>query len=209
MTYLRDPRAIYARSFEIVRREASLDAFGEAEAGIAERVIHACGMPDIGSELRFSEGFAAMGRAAISRRAAIICDSAMTAAGIMRRHLPLGNSVLTFIDHDETSALAVRLNTTRSAAAVDLWTPHLAGAVIAIGSAPTALFRLLERIEEGAPRPAVIAGFPVGFVGAAESKEQLIAGRHGIAFATLPGRRGGAAMAAAAINGLTDQAAGS
>ena len=202
MTYLREPHEIYARSFEIIRSETDLARFSEGDARIATRIIHACGEPEIARSLQFSRDFTSSGHRALSDGAPIICDGEMTAAGIIRRLLPAGNDVLTFIGRPETALLANQLGTTRSAAAVELWRPRLRGAVIAIGSAPTALFRLLEIVEAAGIAPAAIIAFPVGFVGAAESKDALIADPHGIAYATLTGRRGGAAMAAAAINAL-------
>jgi len=201
-TYLRDPRAIYDLSFATVRAEARLDHMPPDIAELAIRVIHACGMPEIAADLRFSPDAAAAGRAALAAGAPILCDAQMVAHGIIRRGLPAGVEVVTTLEDPRVPEAARKQATTRSAAAVDLWSDHLGGAVVAIGNAPTALFRLLERIAEGGPKPAVILGFPVGFVGAAESKQALAGMPHGVPFLTLPGRRGGSAMAAAAVNGL-------
>jgi precorrin-8X/cobalt-precorrin-8 methylmutase len=199
--YLRDGAAIYRQSFATIRAEADLARFSEAEARVAVRVIHACGMVDVAGDLVFSPGFTVAAEAALKGGTAILCDSRMVANGITRARLPADNPVLCMLDAAEVPARAARLGTTRSAAALDLWGERMAGAVVAIGNAPTALFRLLELMDEGAPRPAAVIGMPVGFVGAAESKEALIEdGR--LPFAVVRGRRGGSAMAAAAVNAL-------
>jgi precorrin-8X/cobalt-precorrin-8 methylmutase len=200
--YLRDPDAIYRESFAIIRREARLDHLPADVAEIAVRLIHACGMPDIVDDLAFSPEVAIRAREAVGRGAPIFCDSTMVATGIMRARLPARNEAVCRLDDPRVRELAKTLQTTRSAAAVELWMPRLAGALVAIGNAPTALFHLLERIEAGAPRPVAILAFPVGFVGAAESKQALIDGQHGISHITLRGRRGGSALAAAAVNAL-------
>lgn len=197
---LQDPEAIYARSFAIIRAEADLSAFPGAMEAVALRVIHACGMTDVAADLAFSPGAAEAGRAALAAGKPILVDAEMVAHGIIRRRLPSANAVVCTLGDPRTAPLAGNMETTRSAAAVSLWTDRLDGAVVAIGNAPTALFQLLAMIEEGAPRPAVILGFPVGFVGAAESKEALIAA--GLPHICLRGRRGGSAMAAAAVNAL-------
>jgi len=197
--YLRDPEAIYRRSFEIIRREVELGHLPPDIAAVAVRLIHACGMTDIARDLAFSEDVAERGRAAIRAGALVLCDSGMVAAGIMRRHLP-GNAVVCTLDDPAARALARSLGTTRSAAAVELWGERIAGAVIAIGNAPTALFHLLEMVRGTGATPAAVLGFPVGFVGAAESKEALIAS--GLPHLALRGRRGGSALAAAAVNAL-------
>ncbi|MFO1056776.1 MAG: precorrin-8X methylmutase [Dongiaceae bacterium] len=202
-SYLRDPAAIYRESFAIIRREAALDRLPPELAGVAVRLIHACGMVDVAGDLAWGGDPVAAGRAALAAGATIYCDSAMVAAGLIRRSLPAGNAVRCTLDDPAVPGLAAARATTRSAAAVALWGEDLAGAVVAIGNAPTALFALLERLASGGPRPAVILGFPVGFVGAAESKEALIAGDHGVPFLALRGRRGGSALAAAAVNALT------
>ena len=200
--YQRDPAAIYRESFAVIRREARLRHLPPPLADVAVRLIHACGMVDIAEDLAFAGPVVEAGRDALGRGAAILCDSSMVAAGIQRRHLPAGNPVTCRLDDPTVPALAAHLGTTRSAAAVELWGEAQAGAVVAIGNAPTALFHLLERLAAGAPQPALLLAFPVGFVGAAESKEALIAADLGIPFLTLRGRRGGSALAAAAVNAL-------
>jgi precorrin-8X/cobalt-precorrin-8 methylmutase len=200
--YLRDPEAIYRESFAIIRHEAKLAHLPADIADVAVRLIHACGMPDIVEELAFAPEVAMHGRAALTAGASILCDSAMVAAGIMRAKLPAGNEIVCTLDDARVSALARSLKTTRSAAAVELWAERLDGAVVAIGNAPTALFHLLERLEQESRRPAAILAFPVGFVGAAESKQALIDARLDVPFLTLKGRRGGSALAAAAVNAL-------
>ncbi len=200
--YEKDPAAIYAQSFATVRREARLDRFDAGMRVLAERVIHACGMVEVADRLAFSPGAFEAGQAALRSGAPVLCDAEMVAAGVIRRLLPAGNEVIVTLNEAETSTLAERLGTTRSAAAVELWRPHLAGAVVAFGNAPTALFHLLERLDQGWPKPALILGFPVGFVGAAESKAELAADPRGCDFVALRGRRGGSAMASAAVNAL-------
>lgn len=208
LPYLRDPAAIYAASFETIRREAepALRRLPEAARDLAIRIVHSCGMVDAADDLLVSPDVVAAGRAALARGAPILVDAQMVAHGVIRRHLPAGNEVLCLLDDPRVPDHARRLATTRSAAQVDFW--EMEGAVVAIGNAPTALFRLLERIDEGAGRPAAILGFPVGFVGAAESKVELTARPRGVPFATLRGRRGGSAMAAAAVNALAAGLAG-
>ena len=203
--YIKDGAAIYARSFAIIRREADLARFAEEEESVAVRMIHACGMVEIAADLVFSPGAVALGRAALAAGAPILCDAKMVAHGVTRARLPHDNAVLCTLDDARTPALAKALGTTRSAAALELWRPHLAGAVVAIGNAPTALFHLIEMIAKGAPRPAVIIGVPVGFVGAAESKDALIA-QTSLASLAVRGRKGGSAMAAAALNALASAA---
>lgn len=206
MDYLRDPAAIYARSFATIRAEADLSAFPEASRGIAERIVHACGMTDILDELHVSADFAARARQALRERKPVLVDAEMVRHGIMPSRLPPGVEVMCLLNDARARAIGLERGTTRSAAAVALWREHLEGAVVAIGNAPTALFALLELIDAGGPRPAAIAAFPVGFVGAAEAKEALHQDSRGLAYATLLGRRGGSAMAAAAINALADRA---
>ncbi|MGF1628820.1 MAG: precorrin-8X methylmutase [Kiloniellaceae bacterium] len=201
-SYLRDPQEITRRSFEIVRAETDLSGLPQDIGEIALRVVHACGMPDIAPDLAYGGAVAAAGRAALQAGAAVLADCAMAADGVTRARLPAGNPVLCTLNDPRTPALAKRLGTTRSAAAVDLWGDDLKGAVVAIGNAPTALYRLIEVLQAGAPRPAAILAFPVGFVGAAESKDALIAADLGVPYLTLRGRRGGSAMAAAAVNAL-------
>ncbi|MEM8811212.1 MAG: precorrin-8X methylmutase [Pseudomonadota bacterium] len=200
--YERDPTAIYRESFRKIREEAMLDGLSDREAAVATRMIHACGMVDLADDLVFSGDPVGAGHQAVAGGAPILCDVAMTAAGIIRRHLPEGSEVVVTLNDAETPDLAAKLGLTRSAAAVDRWLPRLEGAVAVVGNAPTALFRLLEHIGAGAARPAAILAFPVGFVGAAESKQALIDLDFGIPFVTVKGRRGGSAIAGAAVNGM-------
>ncbi|MCA8884828.1 MAG: precorrin-8X methylmutase [Rhodobacteraceae bacterium] len=200
--YEKDPKAIYAQSFATVRGEARLDRFPPEMEPVAVRLIHACGMVDVADRLAFSAGAVAAGRAALAAGAPVICDCEMAGAGIIRRYLPNSNQILVTLNDPRVPALARDLGTTRSAAAVELWREYLEGAVVAIGNAPTALFHLLEMLDAGAPRPAVILGFPVGFVGAAESKAELARDPRGCNFIALRGRRGGSALASAAVNGI-------
>lgn len=203
--YLREGAAIYARSFAIIRAEADLARFAPDEARVAVRVIHACGMVEVAADLGFHPGFAPAARAALLAGRPVLCDSRMVANGVTRARLPAGNEVLCTLDAPGVASLAAEAGTTRSAAALGLWGARLAGAVVAIGNAPTALFRLLELIEGGAPRPAAVIGTPVGFVGAAESKEALAAQR-AVPWMVVRGRKGGSAMAAAAVNALASEA---
>ena len=202
--YERDPAAIYAASFAIVRAEARLAHLPEDAHGIAVRVAHACGMPDVTDDLALSPGAAKAGRAALADGAPVLVDAMMVAHGIIAPRLPAGNEVVCTLNDPRTAPLATERVTTRSAAQVELWGDRLGGAVVAIGNAPTALFRLMELIEDGAPRPALVIGMAVGFVGAAESKEALIAS--GLPHVVVRGRRGGSAMAAAAVNALARDA---
>lgn len=204
--YTRDPQAIYAASFATVRAEVNLDRFPPDIAQLAIRVIHACGMVEIADRLAFSADVAEEGQSALTRSAPIYTDCEMVASGLTRRLFPGQPDIRCTLNDPRTPDLASDLQTTRSAAAVDLWDTD--GAVIAIGNAPTALFRLLERLDEGAPRPAAILAFPVGFVGAAESKAELAANPRATPFLTLRGRRGGSAMASAAVNALALLSAG-
>lgn len=200
--YETDPAAIYAESFATVRREARLERFPNGLDALAVRVIHACGMVEVADRLAFSEGAFPAGAEALANGAPILCDCEMVGAGVIRRNLPAQNKVIVTLNDPKVPDLARKIGSTRSAAAVQLWDAHLQGAVVAIGNAPTALFHLLERIDAGAPKPAVILGFPVGFVGAAESKAELAANARGCEFVALRGRRGGSAMASAAVNAL-------
>jgi precorrin-8X/cobalt-precorrin-8 methylmutase len=200
--YERDPARIYAQSFETVRREARLERFPPGMDRLAMRVIHACGMVEVADRLAFSPGAYEAGRAALAAGAPVICDCEMVAAGIIRGLLPAGNEVLVTLNAPGVAERAAEIGNTRSAAAVELWRERIEGAVVAIGNAPTALFHLLELLDEGWPRPALILGFPVGFVGAAEAKAELAANPRGCDFVALRGRRGGSAMAAAAVNAL-------
>lgn len=200
--YLRDPAEIYRRSFAAIRAECDLTRLPADVARVALRVVHACGMPDIVGDLAFTPGAGDAGAAALDAAAPVLCDSAMVAHGIQRRRLRRQSDVICTLDDPATLARAEAEHTTRAAAAVAGWRPHLGGAVVAIGNAPTALFRLLDELDDGAPRPAVILAFPVGFVGAAESKAALAENSRGVPFVTLHGRRGGSALAAAAVNAL-------
>ncbi|MEQ9626805.1 MAG: precorrin-8X methylmutase [Roseitalea porphyridii] len=200
--YIRDPQEITRRSFEIVRAETDLSALPADVAEIALRVVHACGMPEIAPDLAYGGDLVGAGRAALQAGAVVLADCEMVADGVTRARLPAGNRVVSTLNDARTPDLARQLGTTRSAAAVDLWRDDLKGAVVAIGNAPTALYRLMEILAAGAPRPAAILAFPVGFVGAAESKEALIHADLGVPYLTLRGRRGGSAMAAAAVNAL-------
>ncbi len=200
--YLRNSEAITRKSFAIVRAEADLSRFPQPLRAVAARIAHAAGDVAILDDLAFSSKAPQSGNAALEAGAPILVDSAMVMAGISRERLSAGNETLCFLRDPAVPVIAAEQGTTRSAAAVDLWRSHLDGAVVAIGNAPTALFRLLEILAEGAPKPALILGFPVGFVGAAEAKSALAAFGNGIEFITLHGRRGGSAVAAAAVNAL-------
>ena len=202
--YVRDGAEIYRRSFAIIRAESDLARFNAAEEPVAVRIIHACGMPEVARDIVMSAGFAERARQALKDGAPIFCDSKMVANGVTRARLPAGNDVLCTLDDPSVPAIAKRLDNTRSAAALELWRDRLAGSVVAIGNAPTALFRLLEMLDEGAPPPAAVIGLPVGFVGAMESKEAL-AEHGGVPFLIVRGRKGGSAMAAAAINALASE----
>lgn len=196
MNYLRDPDAIYAESFAIIRREADPMHLPSELHDVAVRMIHACGMVDLAHDIVGDAVLVTSARAALDAGALIFCDAEMVAAGIIRRYLPRQNEVIV------TLSDAIANGTTRSAAAVDLWRDRLGGAIVVVGNAPTALFRLLELIDAGAPKPAAIIAAPVGFVGATESKALLAEGRHGIPFVTVRGRRGGSAIASAAFNAI-------
>ena len=202
LQYERDPAAIYRQSFATVRAEARLDRFDDGMSALAVRLIHACGMVEVADRLAFSPGAYELGRAALAAGAPVLCDCEMVGAGIIRRYLPAGNDVVVSLNEPSVPGRAAEIGNTRSAAAVELWADRMAGAVVAIGNAPTALFHLLELLDQGAPRPALILGFPVGFVGAAESKAELAARPRGCEFVALRGRRGGSAIASAAVNAL-------
>jgi precorrin-8X/cobalt-precorrin-8 methylmutase len=203
--YIADGAEIYRRSFAIIRNEADLSCFSKDEARVAVRVIHACGMVDVARDLMFSREFTSAARSALLAGKSILCDSKMVANGVTRPRLPASNEVICTLDAPGIADLAADLGTTRSAAALDFWRDRLDGALVAIGNAPTALFRLLELIEAGAPKPAAIIGTPVGFVGAAESKEALAAYAR-VPFMIVKGRKGGSAMAVAAVNALASEA---
>lgn len=200
--YIRDGNAIYERSFAIIRAEADLSRFSPAEADIAVRMIHACGVVEAARHFVFSPDFAEAGRQALAEGAPILCDAEMVAQGVTHARLPSSNKVICTLRDPRTASIASKIGNTRSAAALELWSEHLEGAVVAIGNAPTALFHLLDMIDSGAPKPAAILGMPVGFVGAAESKDALAQNARGIPFAIVRGRMGGSAMTAAAINAL-------
>jgi precorrin-8X/cobalt-precorrin-8 methylmutase len=200
--YLRDGAAIYERSFAIIRAETDLSRFSAEEADVAVRIIHACGQVDVAQHILFGTNFVAAARGALAASAPVLCDSEMVAHGVTRARLPARNDVICTLNDARVPALAKKLDTTRSAAALDLWLDRLGGAVVAIGNAPTALFRLLTLIDNGAPKPAAIIGIPVGFVGAAESKAALAADSRGVPFLIVRGRTGGSAMTAAAVNAL-------
>lgn len=200
--YVKDGAAIYRQSFAIIRSEADLSRFSADEMDVAVRMIHACGSVDVCRDIVFGEGLVDAARNALLNGAPIFCDAEMVAHGITRARLPKDNAVICTLRNPTVPALAAKLGTTRSAAAIDLWIDRLEGAVVAIGNAPTALFRLLELLDSGAPRPAAILGIPVGFVGAMESKQELIANSRGVPFLAVRGRLGGSAMAAAAVNAL-------
>ncbi|AFY41115.1 precorrin-8X methylmutase [Nostoc sp. PCC 7107] len=203
--YIRNPNEIYRNSFSIIRSEANLDVLPTDVAKVAVRLIHACGMTDIVTDLGYSPTAVQSARAALISGAPILCDCRMVAEGVTRRRLPANNEVICTLNYPEVPELAQKLGNTRSAAALELWRSHLENSVVAIGNAPTALFRLLEMLDQGAPKPAVILGFPVGFVGAAESKAALAADSRNVPFMTLHGRRGGSAIAAAAVNALATE----
>jgi precorrin-8X/cobalt-precorrin-8 methylmutase len=200
--YLRDGMAIYRQSFAIIRAEADLSRFTPDEADIVVRMIHACGQVDVAHHIVFGGDLVAAARNALSAGAPILCDAEMLAHGITRARLPARNEVICTLNDPRTSENAAKSKTTRSAAALDLWRERLEGAVVAIGNAPTALFRLLEMMDAGAPRPGAILGIPVGFVGAADSKQALAANARGVPFLIVRGRSGGSAMTAAAVNAL-------
>lgn len=207
--YLKDPQAIYEASFAIVRERTTLDGLAADLHDVAVRVVHACGMPDIVTDIDASGDFVTAATASLRAGAPLLCDCAMVASGITRRLLPADNDVIVTLNEPEVRGLAAALQTTRSAAAVDLWRDHMAGAVLVIGNAPTALFRCLEMIAAGAPCPAAIIGCPVGFVGAAESKQVLVTHDAGVPYFAIQGTRGGSAMASAVVNALAISCAGS
>jgi precorrin-8X/cobalt-precorrin-8 methylmutase len=200
--YLRDGAEIYRRSFSIIRAEADLSCFSADEADVVVRMIHACGSPEAAGHIVFGNGFVTAASSALAEGAPILCDSEMVAHGITRARLPANNDVICTLRDPRVPALAEKLKTTRSAAALELWRDRLSGAVVAIGNAPTALFHLLDMLAHGTPKPAAVLGIPVGFVGAAESKEALAADSSGVPYLIVRGRIGGSAMTAAAVNAL-------
>lgn len=203
--YEKDGAAIYRESFATIRAEAELAHLPADVSQVVVRMIHACGMTDLVKDLLWSPGVVADARAALRAGAPILCDVSMVASGVTRKRLPADNQVICTLSDPSVPGLAKELGNTRSAAAMELWLPHLEGAVVAVGNAPTSLFRLLEMIEAGAPRPAAVIGVPVGFIGAAESKEALAAHPSGLEHLVVRGRRGGSAIAAAAINAIASE----
>ncbi|MFJ6611357.1 precorrin-8X methylmutase [Streptomyces sp. NPDC091289] len=203
--YEKDGPAIYRQSFATIRAEADLAGLPADVSQVAVRMIHACGMVDLVRDLAFSPNVVADARAALRSGAPILCDVAMVASGVTRKRLPADNDVVCTLSDPSVPELAAKMGTTRSAAALELWRDRMEGAVVAVGNAPTALFRLLEMIEEGAPRPAAVIGVPVGFIGAAESKEALAEHASGLEHLIVRGRRGGSAIAAAALNAIASE----
>ncbi|WP_411088786.1 precorrin-8X methylmutase [Streptomyces sp. 061-3] len=203
--YEKDGPAIYRQSFATIRAEADLAGLPADVSQVAVRMIHACGMVDLVRDIDFTPGVVADARRALRSGAPILCDVAMVASGVTRKRLPADNEVICTLSDPTVSDLAAKLGTTRSAAAMELWRDRMEGAVVAVGNAPTALFRLLEMIEEGAPRPAAVIGVPVGFVGAAESKDALADHPSGLEHLVVRGRRGGSAIAAAALNAIASE----
>lgn len=200
--YIRDGNAIYEKSFAIIRSEADLSRFSDAEADVAVRMIHAAGLVDAAKHFVFSPDFVGAARSALASGAPIFCDAQMVAKGVTHARLPANNEVICTLPDPQTAVIAKEIGNTRSAAAIRLWLDRMAGSVVAIGNAPTALFYLLELLRDGAPKPAAILGMPVGFVGAAESKDALAEHSYGVPFAIVRGRLGGSAMTAAALNSL-------
>ena len=202
MDYLRDGQAIYSRSFAMIRAEADLTRFAADQVDVVVRMIHACGLVALASDVIIQSDLVRAARAALEAGAPIFCDAEMVAHGITRSRLPRNNDVVCTLREASVAERAQKLGTTRSAAALDLWLERLGGSVVAIGNAPTALFRLLELIDQGAPKPAAILGIPVGFVGAAESKDELVANPRFVPYLTVRGRLGGSAIVASAVNAL-------
>lgn len=206
LDYIRDAAEIYRQSFATIRAEADLARFPADVSRVVVRLIHTCGQIDVADHVAFTPDVVTRTHAALAAGAPILCDSSMVAAGITRSRLPVDNEVVSLVADARARDLADRMGTTRSAAAVDLWAERMAGAVLAIGNAPTALFRLLELVDDGAPAPAAVLGGPVGFVGSAQSKQELIDDSRGISYLMVTGRRGGSAMAAAAVNAIATEA---
>jgi precorrin-8X/cobalt-precorrin-8 methylmutase len=202
LDYIRDAAEIYRQSFATIRAEADLSRFPEDVARVVVRLIHTCGQVDIAEHIAYSEDVVAKTQAALAAGAQVLCDSSMVAAGVTRDRLPADNQVVSLVADPRAADLAARRETTRSAAAVELWADRMGGAVLAIGNAPTALFRLLELVDDGAPAPAAVLGGPVGFVGSAQAKQELIDHPRGMSYLVVTGRRGGSAMAAAAVNAI-------
>ncbi|MGE0219544.1 precorrin-8X methylmutase [Mycolicibacterium sp.] len=206
LDYIRDAGEIYRQSFATIRAEADLSRFPGDVARVVVRLIHTCGQVDVTEHVAFTDDVATRAGAALDAGAPILCDSSMVASGITRSRLPAGNEVVSLVADPRAPELAARMGTTRSAAAVDLWADPVPGAVLAIGNAPTALFRLLELVDDGLAPPAAVLGGPVGFVGSAQSKQELIDRPRGISYLVVTGRRGGSAMAAAAVNAIASEA---
>jgi precorrin-8X/cobalt-precorrin-8 methylmutase len=205
LDYIRDAAEIYRQSFATIRAEADLARFPDDVSRVVVRLIHTCGQVDVAEHVAFSAGVVPSAHRALAAGAPVLCDSSMVAAGITRSRLPAGNEVVSLVADPGAADLAARLGSTRSAAGVDLWADRLGGAVVAIGNAPTALFRLLELLDDGAPVPAAVLGGPVGFVGSAQSKQELIENPRGMDYLVVTGRRGGSAMAAAAVNAIASE----
>ncbi len=205
MEYIRNPQEIYSRSFSIVREEANLENLPADLIPLAIRMIHSCGMTDIVDDLAASPQAVIIAKKALVEGNPILCDAEMVVKGIIQRNLPGDNRIICTLNHPDVPELARKSENTRSAAAVELWEPYIKGAIVVIGNAPTALFHLLELLDAGFPKPAIILGFPVGFVGAAESKTALATDSRGVPFVTLHGRRGGSAIASAAVNALSQE----
>lgn len=205
LDYIKDGAEIYRRSFATIRNESELGELPPDIEPLAVRLIHTCGMTDIPSDLAFHPDVVKSGRTALQNGAPVLCDANMIASGVTRPRLPANNDVLCTLSDPRVPDMAQELGTTRSAAAIDLWRDRIEGAVVAIGNAPTALFHFLERLDEGWPKPAAILAFPVGFIGAAESKDELAHNSRGVPFVTLRGRRGGSAMTVAAINAIASE----
>ncbi|GFG75791.1 precorrin-8X methylmutase [Mycobacterium botniense] len=202
LDYIRDAAEIYRRSFATIRAEADLTGFPPDVADVVVRLIHTCGQVDLTEHIAYTDDVVTRAGAALRGGAPVVCDSSMVAAGITRRRLPAGNEVVSLVADSRAAELADRQHTTRSAAGVELWADRLGGAVLAIGNAPTALFRLLELLDDGVPAPAAVLGGPVGFVGSAQAKQELIDRPRGMAYLVVRGRRGGSALAAAAVNAI-------
>ncbi len=205
LDYTRDAAEIYRQSFATIRAEADLSRFPADVARVVVRLIHTCGQVDVAEHVAYTHDVVTATRAALDAGAPVLCDSSMVAAGITRSRLPADNEVVSLVADARAADLALKVGSTRSAAGVDLWADRLAGAVLAIGNAPTALFRLLELVDEGVPAPAAVLGGPVGFVGSAQSKQELIERPRGMAYLVVTGRRGGSAMAAAAVNAIASE----
>jgi precorrin-8X/cobalt-precorrin-8 methylmutase len=205
LDYIRDAAEIYRQSFSMIRDEADLARFPDDVSRVVVRLIHTCGQVDVAEHVAFTPDVAMSAHRALAAGAPVLCDSSMVAAGITRSRLPADNEVVSLVADPRAAELAAQLGSTRSAAGVDLWAERLGGAVVAIGNAPTALFRLLELLDEGAPVPAAVLGGPVGFVGSAQSKDELIERPRGMDYLVVTGRRGGSAMAAAAVNAIATE----